>query len=215
MINSLLNGWMFRAFINSMLNSLVGVNLFVAVWGGNTSPIERSSYMIVSEFIAMVAAQFGESVVLRAWIMRNYLKLLWGLVLADCFLWSIYFHSPYMYLIIYTVLFDGVWHLMFMTSGNEIKEVLVSSANRRTSYNARLNKMFSAGSIVGGLLSIVLPICEWGSWAMIAGFVVCGFGCAIMTSQIFYRTRVYMRDNNLDFPCCVVEGSNGGLNSLA
>lgn len=204
-IQALLNGWAFRGFVNCTLNALIGVNLFVAVWGDATTPIQRAMYMVIADAVGVAWAAFGENKALRSWIMNHYTALLWGMCLADMFLWPIYLKNPYVYLIIFTVLFDGMWGLMFMTMTNEVREALITDPNKRNSFSARMSKVKGAGCVVGGLLSMVIPICEWGPWAMIGGFIVCGFGCAAMTTCVFGKTLKYMKAEGLEFHCCKPE----------
>ena len=198
---TLLSGWIRRGIINRALNELFGVNLFVMVWGLQTTPWERALYVLVSEAVTVFWSGLGESVLIRAFIMRHYTRILWSLVILDNILLPVFVASPYWYLIIFTLLFDGLYFLAFVTMQDEVKEVLLTEPNARNSYNARKNKAIGIGSILGCLLSMVIPVASWGVIPMIILMIFVAFSCVVNTYRIFRRTTVYMKANDLEFHC--------------
>lgn len=207
MLDSLLSGWVLRGGINFALTSILNVNLFVAVWGTDTTVFQRAAYAVLADAVSCVWSAFGESQGVRAFIMRNYLRLHWSLIIADIALFPIFVISPYLYLIIFTVLCDGFWELAFMTMQNEVRETLLTNANARNSYLARAHKAMCAGSIAGAILAALFPLVEWGVWWMVCGWVVCSLLCGVMTTAIFLRTKRFMAEKKLVFPSCVVSAA--------
>lgn len=180
MKESILNGWLWRRVINGTLLAIISVNLFVIVWGGETTPADRALFLILEDAVCMVWMSFGESTRIRGWLMSNFLSSLWSLVLIDLLLMPVFLYSAYAYMIISILLIDGVYMLMFKTLSGEIKETFLENANDRNSYMAKSEKMSFFGHISGGVLSMLVPLSEMGILWMMGGMAVCSVGCAVI-----------------------------------
>lgn len=198
----ILSGWFMRGFINTAINAVIGVNLFVAVWGGATTPLQRALYLIIADGMAMFWSSFQERQHIRAFVMQNYLKILWFMILSDMLLLPIYLINPYIYLIIFMIIFDGAYFFIFVTMLNETREVLLPSPNDRNNYAPKFDKIRSAGSIVGGVVSIFLPLAEYGPMWMILAMIIGSLVCGTMTTFAFKSTLQYMKQRNIQFFCC-------------
>lgn len=201
MKESILNGWLWRRVINGTLCAVISVNLFVMVWGGETTPADRALFLILEDAICMVWMSFGESTRIRGWLMSNYLRSLWSLVFIDILLMPVFLYSAYAYMIVTILLVDGIYMLMFKTLVGEIKETFLENPNARNSYMAKSDKMSFAGHITGGVLSMFVPLAEMGVLWMMGGMVICSVSCAVINTLAMRRTLKYMRENDLQFHC--------------
>lgn len=200
MVAQLLDGWVLRTAINSFLNNFIMVNLFVAVWGGETTVFQRAVVAILMESIGVLWAGIGESRNMRRFVMTHFIALLWISSIIDLVITPVYFYSPYIYFIVFIISLDGIYNLLFMTSTNEVREVLIANPNDRNSYIPRLSKVRGIAGIIGAIVTMFAPISEWGNWWMFGGIIVCIIFTSLTTTVMLCRTRKYMKENNLVFP---------------
>lgn len=201
MVQKLLDGWVIRAGINSFLNSFVMVNLFVAVWGGETTVFQRAVVAILMESVGVFWSGVGESRNVRKFVMTNFICILWISAAVDLLLTPLYFYSAYIYFVIFIISLDGVYSLLFLTSTNDVREVLILDANARNSYIPRVNKVRGVANISGAVITILFPISEWNTWWMFSAIMLCVIGTTLTTTIIFRKTIRYMKQTNLLFPC--------------
>lgn len=199
-IHKLLDGWVLRAGINSFLNGFVMVNLFVSIWGGETTVFQRAVVAILMESIGVFWNGIGESKTTRNFVMTNFICILWISAVIDILITPLYFYSPYGYFIVFLILLDGIYSLLFMTSTNEIREVLIPDANDRNSYIPRVNKVRGVANIIGAVATMFLPISEWNKLWMFCAIIICIVFTSTTTTVIMRKTLKYMNTENLIFP---------------
>lgn len=200
MVGQLLDGWVLRTAINSFLNYFIMVNLFVAVWGGETTVFQRAVVAILMESMGVLWSGIGESRDIRRFVMVHFVALLWVSSVIDLCITPIYFYSAYAYFIVFVIALDGIYNLLFMTATNEVREVLITNPNERNSYIPRLAKVRGVAGIIGAIVTMFMPLSEWGHWWMFGGIILCITGTSLTTTFMMCKTRTYMKVNNLVFP---------------
>lgn len=198
---NLINGLMVRTIVNTVLCSLISTNLFVLVWNGDVTPLERGIFVVVSDAVAMIASGFGESVALRRFLIRNYVKIEIGLTLADFALMPLIYVSGLTYFLTSLVLTGGCLSLLFRTIADECREILCDEGNERITFSRRREKMHYGASIVGAALSFIVPLSEWGIGYWICGAIAAYSICTIITAIFITKIRRYNAAQGIKFSC--------------